>query len=552
MICNKIKKLLISVTCLTMSVIFLFGCGQSNPTTDITTMTPEATSVPTCVPTPGPTSEPTSEPTPAPTPTPVVFSKDIVSFTVSSDENKDITEDLSWTIREDIIYLSVSYLFDLSLLENCITTICFSDGSSTNEKMDLSSGPINYTVTDSNGVEKTYDIFTERITYNLPVFYIEIEDEAEVTSREEYLNATIRIDSSGCKYAEFDSMDETCVLIRGRGHYSWNFDKTPYKLRFEEKTSVLNMSASKNWVLLANYVDRSLIQNYVAMEMGKVMDYIPYHSNQYPVDVFVNGTYRGVYTFGEQLEAKTERLNLEKDSTAVDTDYLIELGGADDGDVPGKDYFNTSLLKNLVIKHPDKESITSDQLDYILSYLKQANDAVKNLEDYEDYIDINSLIDWVIIHELTYNLDCCFRRSCYLIKEKGGKLKMGPIWDFDLGFGSYYRYTEDHWATVGSSGGYVPVTWMNYLMKDDAFMKKFKDRWDEIKQPLLARALECVDTMSALVAPSAEYNFKIWKILGEKIKSQPSSHKKYDTYEKMTGRLRSFIESRFEWIDLNL
>lgn len=456
-----------------------------------------------------------------------------------------------WSVKGNEIYLAVSYLADENDFDSVSAEIGFSDGTSASEKLELGFGEKKYTVTDSAGNQRTYSLVTERVTYNLPVFYIEIENGAEVISKEEYLNATVRVDASNAA-GGFPSLEEKDVQIRGRGHFSWNFDKTPYKLRFDKKTSVLGLNASKNWVLLANYVDRSLIQNYVAMEMGKVMTNIPYHSTQYPVDIFVNGTYRGVYTFGEQLEAKKERINLEESYSEVDTDYLLEVGGSDEGDVLNRDYFHAGTLKFVAIKHPESEKLTQEQLAFLIDYVKKADESVKNLSNYEDYIDVDSLIDWVIIHELTYNLDCCFRRSCYLIKEKGGKLKMGPIWDFDLAFGSYRRYTTDNWATVGSEDGYVGITWMNYLKKDKAFMDRFRARWNEIKEPLLEKALSAVDGMSLLVAPSADMNFEVWDILGRSVTSQPTSHNKYDTYEKMIGRLRSFIENRYKWFDSQL
>ena len=183
---------------------------------------------------------------------------------------------------------------------------------------------------------------------------------------------------------------------------------------------------------------------------------------------------------------------------------------------------------------------------------KKADQAVQTLTNYEDYIDVDSLIDWVIIHELTYNLDCCFRRSCYLIKEKDGKLKMGPIWDFDLAFGSYFRYEEGDWATVDQVDGYVGVTWMNYLREDPAFMEKFTARWNEIKRPLIDTAVSAVDTMGALVRPSAEMNFQVWNILGQSVPAQPATHKQYDTYEKMLLCLRTFIQNRYQWLDEEL
>ena len=475
----------------------------------------------------------------------------MLSFAIEPADNSALESSLSWHVEGNTAYLAVSYLIEDSMLKNAVVQITANDGTIRRERMDLSVHERFCSITDSEGNERRYKIITDRITYNLPVFYIEIEDGKEVTSREKYLSATLRIDTETAA-GNFPELETTAILIRGRGHYSWNFDKTPYKIRFESKTSVLGLAASKNWVLLANYVDRSLIQNYIAMEMEQVMTNLCYHATQYPVDVFVNGSYRGVYTFGEQLEVKEERIDLETGYDEADTDYLLELGGADDGDRLGRDYFHAGTLKFVAIKHPDSTYLSPQQLDYLTGYVQAADEAVRTLTNYEDYIDVDSLIDWVILHELTYNLDCCFRRSCYMIKEKGGKLKMGPIWDFDLAFGNFYRYQEGDWATVGYDGGYVGVTWMNYLMKDAAFMERFTARWNEIKEPLLEKALASVDSMAALVGPSAEMNFAVWDILGQSVPSQPASHKQYDTYEKMIQRLKTFLQDRYDWMDRQL
>lgn len=473
---------------------------------------------------------------------------ELLSVSLEPEDNKDLEAPLVYHIQGNLCNLAVSYLIRDDYLEDAVVTFTLSDGTVLREELDLTQ-PQLYTVTDAQGQTRTYRILTQRVTYHLPVVYIDIENGREVTSRTTYLNATIRIDGENA-VGGFPSMESTPVRIRGRGHFSWSFDKTPYKLRFEEKTAVLGMASSKNWVLLANYLDRSLLQNYVAMEMSTVLTHLPYTASMYPVDVFVNGSYRGVYTLGEQLEAKDERITLEEDSIAADTDFLLEVGGTDEGDVLNVDYFHAGTLRFVAIKHP--ETPNAAQLEYIINYVRAADAAVKNLDHYEDYIDVDSLIDWVILHELTYNLDCCFRRSCYLIKGADGKLSMGPVWDFDLGFGSFYRYQAGDWATVGEEGGYVGITWMNYLKEDPAFMARFAARWNQIKDKLLGKALTSIDEMSVLVTPSAEMNFRVWEILGEPLSALPASHKQYNTYEKMIDRLKTFLLERYQWLDEEL
>lgn len=477
----------------------------------------------------------------------------ILSFGMRPEENSALEEPLYWTVRGNVLYLAVSYLTDDQTLRQAIPFVEASEGTvrfskqAENGSVDLLADGY-CTVTDAQGGTRKYWVRTERITYHLPVIYINIENRAEVVSQEEYLRAVISIDSATAA-GGFESLQETAVHIRGRGHYSWNFDKKPYKLRFDEKTSVLGMNASKNWVLLANYNDRSLIQSYLAMEMGKVMTHIPYHTTQYPVDVFVNGAYQGVYTIGEQLEVKPERIVMEENYDDPDTDYLLEVGGTDTGDVYLRDYFHAGTLRHIAIKHPDSAKLTVEKTKFLRDYVAAADAAVKKLTDYDSYIDVDSLIDWVIMHELTYNLDCCFRRSCYLIKEKGGKLKMGPIWDFDLAFGSFRRYKENTWATVGSEDGYVGITWMNYLFEDPIFVERFNRRWDEMKAPLMEKAMTCIDEMTVLIWPSQEMNFRVWDLLGKSMASQPDSYMQYDTYELQIKRLKDYLNARYAWMD---
>lgn len=187
-------------------------------------------------------------------------------------------------------------------------------------------------------------------------------------------------------------------------------------------------------MLLANQADKSLVRNCVASVMGRFLDF-GFTPTIRPVDVYLNGEYIGVYNISEQIEVKKGRVEL-KQNDGDDAGFLIEIGGKDD-DTPEDAWFSGTLSRNVVVKSPDEDEITPEQFAYIASFVKKADAAVKTRGNYEDYIDVDALIDWLILHELTCNLDSCFRRSCYMTKEPGGKLTMGPIWDFDLAFGNF-------------------------------------------------------------------------------------------------------------------
>ena len=352
----------------------------------------------------------------------------------------------------------------------------------------------------------------------------------------------------------FPELRETAVNIKGRGHSTWEWDKKPYKLKFNKKVSVLGLPEAKEWVLLANYSDKSLMRNYLAMEMSRVLDNMSVNLHQYPVDVFLNGEYVGVYTLGEQIEVKTNRIEIDENYNDPNTGYLIEVGGKDDCDVLGVDYFHTETLKFVKIISPDTKEMSEEHFNYIYEYCKKAENAVINLTNYEDYIDTDSFIDWFIMYEFSFNLDGCFIRSCYLTKDKDGKLMMGPIWDFDLAFGNFSKdYNDyDHFASIGWKDGYVGVTWMNYLMQDKRFREKLRIRWDEVKDELLTTAMKTIDKTEIKLQKSQKANFSVWDILNIKAGYEPRLMIEYNSFELQIQYLRDFLTNRYEWLDENI
>ncbi len=387
---------------------------------------------------------------------------------------------------------------------------------------------------------------------NLPVVYITTEGGLGITSKEEYIPGTFSMDCSGTYMDGCRSVEGSPIEIRGRGQSSWeNHDKKSYKLKFTYKTSLLGMAANKKWVLIDNHADKTLMQNYIATVMAGVLDNLRYTTHQYPVDVVLNGTYIGVYTLGEQVEVKTGRVDIApaKDDTRLT--FLIELGGRDDNAANPSKYYTVGYLRNYTIHYPKEEDITDAQANAIKDYLMRCDTAVKALQGYEELIDVDSLVDWVIAYELSFNLDGCMRRSCYMFMAPGGKLEMGPIWDFDLAFGNFHRYEYGLWATVGSAEdkAYVHLNWINCLAADEEFVNRLRERWQEVREPLRQRLIEEVDRMQTLITPSADLNFQVWNALTVRQFGQPHSSTKYTTYEANCDRLREYIDSRWQWLD---
>ena len=171
-------------------------------------------------------------------------------------------------------------------------------------------------------------------------------------------------------------------------------------------------------------------------------------------------------------------------------------------------------------------------------------------------IDVASFVDWIIIHELTYNIDSCFRRSCFMVKEKDGKIKMGPIWDFDLALGNFSRDKKeyDNLITPGEDkeDAYIELNWCTYLLKDPEFCEQLYARWKAVRDDLLTVADSTITRYSTLLDGSQQENFNVWQIWDIRAGYQPKWCSAANTYEKQIRYLRDFIVKRANWMDENL
>ncbi len=464
-----------------------------------------------------------------------------------------------WEVKNNTLSATVSGVTAPSALKNAkldfesdggrITIDAVSKGD--NGGIDLLSRLGTYvTVTDKNGGTRKYLIKTE-IKTKLPVVVIETEGGVPIEDKENYVNAKIALEGD---FSEgFSSMAETEVKIRGRGNSTWNwFDKKPYKLKFKSNVSLLGLCEGKEWVLLANYADNSLIRNYVALESAKVLDNMDCYATQYPVDVFLNGEYIGVYSLGEQIEVADSRAQLISNAKSVDTGFFFEIGGTYIED--GESSFSTAFMKCIEILEPEGSSFTEKQKTYIKNYFKLADETIRKANGYEDFIDIESLIDWLIMTEISFNSDGAMRRSVYMKKDHGGKIKMGPVWDFDIAYGNSETDFENYnaWCCLATEYNYVDYNWICTLMEDEDFVEMLRVRWNQVKVKLYTTSIEAVEKGSSLVAPSAVCNFERWNTLGQKVTLQPDFMTEYDTYEKQIAYLKAFINNRFRWIDEQL
>ena len=280
------------------------------------------------------------------------------------------------------------------------------------------------------------------------------------------------------------------------------------------------MPKHKRWVLLANWMDRTLMRNDVAFEMARrVMAWAP--RGEF-VELYLNGVHQGNYYLCEQIKVDKNRVNVDEldkgtnfsDPSQVSGGYILEFDEYGQYDEPN--FFWSKIIDTddgtpVVIKEPDEEVITSHTHPaflYMQNYIYNIEDileADKNTHarwnEIEQLLDIKSYADWWIVYELTGNLDANQPRSCYMYKKRDGKLYAGPVWDFDWGT---IQPTYKHFGIKGT-------LWYVYLFKYPEFRSAVKARWAEVEDTFRGIDKYIVDKAKE-VQESNELNLAKWPI----------------------------------------
>lgn len=395
---------------------------------------------------------------------------------------------------------------------------------------------------------------------NLPTVVINTANAEEITSKEVEITSTVYIISQDGT----NLLVDTETGVRGRGNASWNFEKKPYRLKFSQKRSPLGAPAeAKKWTLLSNHGDKTLMRNILAFEVSRRMG-LAYTPFCYPVDVIVNGEYRGCYQLCDQVDVRPNRVDVtemktsDNSGTNLTGGYLIEIDAY--ASTTEKVYFYSNHGTPVTIKSPDDDKITTQQRQYIENYFNtmEASVFASNYTDvtngYRKYLDLDSYLRHFIVGEFIGNTDTYW--SVYMYKERGDdRFYVGPVWDCDLAFENDYRTypindTNDFLYCGKSSGASEAVNQMNNrIIKNDPLAHaELVALWEEAKRNGLdaASMLEYVDETAELLEESQELNFKRWPILNQWVHM---NFQALGSYEAEVGTIRTYIQQRVTKLD---
>ncbi|MBO5686744.1 MAG: CotH kinase family protein, partial [Alistipes sp.] len=293
--------------------------------------------------------------------------------------------------------------------------------------------------------------------------------------------------------------------------------------------------------------------------------YTPYCQ---PVDVIINGEYKGCYQLCDQIEVDENRVNItemEPEDTsgeALTGGYLIEID-AYAYEEPEHSMFYSNKGIPVTIKSPDDDDITPEQKSYIESYFNRlenrvfANNFTDDIHGYRQLFDTESFIKHFIVGEVSGNTDTYW--STYMYKERGDdKIYTGPVWDFDIAFENDNRthpisqYNDFIFATSDSSaaGGNDMKKFVTRIIKEDPATKaQLKQMWNELRDngTLSEESLIAyIDQTAALLDQSQKLNFKRWKILDRKFHM---NFQALGSYEAEVNTIKSYIDERLVRLD---
>lgn len=399
--------------------------------------------------------------------------------------------------------------------------------------------PVRLTVMTDNS-KKEYTMYVHLFT-GIPVMWIETEGRQDITSKDEYLNASFRLEEGVVTRGAGDVFSDS-VKIKGRGNTSWAlFDKKPYRLKFDKKVSLLGEPADKSWVLLANADDKTMLRNQISFFVGKMsrLDWTP---RAHFVELMLNGKYNGTYLLCEKIKVSKNRVNIGKDGLLMEIDSYSRWES-------DSRYFMTDHYQYPVsIKEPEVE-FYDETYCFARDYINKIDDVLfsdyftDENEGWRKYLDEDSFVDWYLVNEIVKNTDAEDWSSIFFNYKPGGKLKMGPVWDFDLAFGNCEEKFE---LQISTPEGFTTMLnpWISQLFKDPSFVKSVKARYEYFYSQKERIFMEINENSQYLKYAVVENNNRWHNLYADGWRNPVI----WGNYDNEVQFMKQWLNTRMEWL----
>lgn len=469
--------------------------------------------------------------------------------------------------------------------QSVVPTLAFEGDRVTFNGVDLVSGETSVKLLEQNDVvvysgdaKAEYQISVTEINNGLPSVFIDTNG-AAIPDKINYVSASISI--VGGENGYVGNIYAASAGIKLRGNSTMGYDKKPYRIKFDKKQNVFGLGKAKSWTLIANYLDPAFIRNEIAYNFasrlnqltGSLRDdgFVVFSPRMRSVEVYLNGTYVGLYDLCDHIQADSTRVAIDEDEDengnilgSLDTGYFIEVEDPSrvlaEYETEGTAYFSVDAGGSdgdklyFQFKLPDPP--TQDQINYIQDYVQNVSDLIlARSSEVWNYIDMDSFIDWYLANELFKNTDSALLSSCYFFKDKGGKLKMGPVWDFDLSAGavSYGGMSDPTgWRTRNPEN----AAWFECLFSMSEFSNAVNERWELLhKNGIFDAIFTDIDEHLKTLEESATRNYDLWQnsyvnaVNSTSWLTVPDKLLTAGRWEEQVQYVRSFLLARINWMD---
>lgn len=386
---------------------------------------------------------------------------------------------------------------------------------------------------------KDYDVYVNAYT-GLASAWVDVNGHANVANEYQYYGGTFKLLSDPMTGG---SNAKASVKIMGLSPIKWYYPdyavstskdkllaKNTYMLKFNNNISLFDDPIGMTWRLCPNNDDLTLLHNQTAFYMSKIsnLDYTP---RMHYVDFFLNKMYTGTYVMVERLEVSEKKVNVGNDG------FILSIGS----DERGSTFYTNYLERPVTVLAPGSPS--AEAVTYASTFLKTAENALfsSNFTDvstgWQKYMDIDSFVDWYLINEIAKNQDGAFTANCVMNLQRGGKLKMGPVWDFEEAFGNISK---------SSYTGFVVknVKWYTRLFQDPAFVAKVKERFDyfyDHQQDIISE----INTNAEYLKYAVMENDHRWNNFAA---YKTSISDTWVLYGKAIGNMKTWLVARMSWL----
>ena len=360
------------------------------------------------------------------------------------------------------------------------------------------------------------------------------------------------------------------IAIETRGASSSGFPKKNYGFETQDANgdnnniSLLGMPEENDWILHGPFSDKSLIRNVLAFHLGNQTGrWAP--RTRY-CELFINDEYLGVYILMEKIKRDANRVDIAKltpddnEGDELTGGYIVQIDRVEPDNGWASNYTYNPFF---VFHHPSGDDLTSQQKNYIIDYISTFEDVLNGVnynhpvDGYTKYIDVASFVDYILMCEISREVDA-YRLSTYMHKDKdskGGKLTMGPLWDYNLAFANAdYCIAWEHegWAFEDdiACGSEQPF-WFDRLLSDEPFRNEMNCRWKELRQTVFQTdvILQFIDDQAAILNEAQSRNFDRWGVLGNYVWP---NYFVGNTHAEEIDFLKNWMTSRLDWMDANM